>query len=103
MRESPDNNLAQHATLSLRAGAIREWGSAVLSLAAVAAGRLDGYWELKLGAWDVAAGALLVEEAGGTVTRPDGGPLDLGAPAVVASNGLIHDELLRALKEAEHR
>ena len=74
-------------------------GSAVLGLAAVAAGRLDGYWEQRLGAWDVAAGALLIREAGGTVTAVHGGPLDLAAPTIAASNGPIHSEMLEALKE----
>ena len=86
--------------MSLRCHSVRDTGSAVLSLVAVAAGRLDGYWELRLGAWDVAAGALLVEKAGGTVTDLTHRPLDLSAPAVVASNRLIHAELLRTLQEA---
>ena len=76
---------------------VRALGSAALSLAWVAAGRLDGYWELRLAAWDVAAGALLVEEAGGRVTGLAGDPLDLAAPSVVASNGAIHAEIVDAL------
>ena len=52
-------------------------GSAAINLALVAAGRLDAFWELKLGPWDVAAGCLMVEEAGGRATNPDGGPVDL--------------------------
>lgn len=99
IREGGDNNLAEHAAVSLRCHSVREIGSAVLNLAAVAAGRLDAFWELRLGPWDVAAGMLLVEEAGGRVTDPAGGPVDLSAPAVVASNGLIHDEILHVLKE----
>jgi len=63
----------------------------------LAAGRLDGYWELVLGPWDVAAGLLLVEEAGGRVTDLRGGPLNLAAPRIVASNGRIHDAMLRTL------
>ncbi len=93
-------NLAERALLSRRCHSVREIGSAVTQLAWVAAGRLDGFWELRLGAWDVAAGALLVEEAGGRVTAPSGAPVDLSAPAVAASNGAIHAELLAALREA---
>ena len=74
-------------------------GSAAINLALVAAGRLDAFWELALGPWDVAAGCLMVEEAGGRATNLEGGPVDLGAPSVVASNGKIHGEMLAALKE----
>jgi myo-inositol-1(or 4)-monophosphatase len=82
---------------------VRSIGSAVLGLAAVAAGRLDGYWEQRLGAWDIAAGALLIREAGGTVTAVSGGPLDLDAPSIAASNSAIHPEILAALKEVASR
>ena len=97
VRETADNNLAEYAAFTRQTRSVRELGSAAITLAAVAAGRLDGYWELVLGPWDVAAGLLLVEEAGGRVTDLRGGPLDLRAPAVVASNGRIHDEMLRTL------
>jgi myo-inositol-1(or 4)-monophosphatase len=70
----------------------------VLSLAWVAAGRLDAYWEPRLSAWDVAAGAVLVEEAGGRVTHMNGGPLDLASASTLASNGRIHAEILETLK-----
>ncbi len=99
IRETPDNNLVQYAAFSLRSRGVRRFGSAVIDFAWVAAGRFDGFWELRLGAWDVAAGALLVEEAGGRVTNLTGGPLSLEAPAVVASNGRIHDAMLAALRE----
>lgn len=99
IRGAPRDNLAEHAALMFRCRSVRSIGSAVLGLAAVAAGRLDGYWEQRLGAWDVAAGALLIREAGGTVTSVHGGPLDLGAPSITASNGAIHPEILEALKE----
>jgi myo-inositol-1(or 4)-monophosphatase len=103
LRQTPDNNLAEFTAFTLRVQAVRRMGSAVLYLAHVAAGRVDGYWELRLGPWDVAAGALLVEEAGGRVTNLEGGPLDLDAPSVVASNGRIHDEMLAVLKEVRRR
>jgi len=103
VRETPDNNLAEYAAFSLRSQGVRRMGSAVIYLAYVAAGQIDGYWELRLGPWDAAAGALLVEEAGGRITDLAGGPLDLEAPAVVASNGRIHGEMLEVLKEARRR
>ncbi len=103
IRSTTRNNLAEHAALLLRSHSVREIGSAVLNLAYVATGRLDAFWELSLGAWDVAAGALLVEEAGGRVTSPSGGPLDLGAPSIVATNGFIHDEVLKVLEEVRTR
>jgi myo-inositol-1(or 4)-monophosphatase len=98
-RETADNNLTEFAAFSLRARGVRRMGSAVLYLAYVAAGRMDGYWELRLGAWDVAAGALLVTEAGGRVTSLVGGAVDLAAPSVVATNGRIHEPMLRVLAE----
>ncbi|HHW13940.1 MAG TPA: inositol monophosphatase [Firmicutes bacterium] len=80
----------------------RRFGSASLDLADVARGRFDGYWEGSLGAWDVAAGVLLVEEAGGRVTGRRGEPLALERGYVVATNGRIHEELLEVLR-AVHR
>jgi len=99
VRETTDTNLPEYAAFTLRARGVRRLGSAVLYLAWLAAGRFDGYWELCVGPWDVAAGSLLVEEAGGRVTDLAGGPLDLAAPRVVASNGRIHDAMLAVLKE----
>ncbi len=103
MRDAPRDNLAEHAALMRRCRSVRSIGSAVLGLAAVAAGRLDGYWEQRLGAWDVAAGGLLIREAGGTVTAVAGGPLDLGAPSIAATNGAIHPELIGVLEEVASR
>jgi len=97
VRDTPDNNLAEYGAFTRQNRSVRELGSAAITLAAVAAGRLDGYWELVLGPWDVAAGLLLVEEAGGRVTDLRGGPLNLAAPRIVASNGRIHDAMLRTL------
>ena len=99
IRKIRDNNLAEHAAFMVRCRSVRELGSAAINLALVAAGRLDAFWELKLGPWDVAAGCLLVEEAGGRATNCDGGPVDLDSPSVVASNGKIHDEMLDTLRE----
>jgi myo-inositol-1(or 4)-monophosphatase len=99
IRETRDTNLKEYAAFAVRCRGVRRLGSAVLDLAWVAAGRLDGFWELRLGPWDVAAGRLFVEEAGGRVTNLEGGGLDLDAPAVVASNGRIHDAMLTVLRE----
>lgn len=77
----------------LRAQGIRRAGTAALDLCWVASGRLDGFWELKLKPWDVAGGAAIVLEAGGTVTDFDGSNFDPRAQRIVASNGRIHDEM----------
>jgi myo-inositol-1(or 4)-monophosphatase len=87
------------AHLSDRAQAVRRDGSAALDLAFVAAGRYDAFWEWDLAAWDVAAGALLIEEAGGRAGAIDGGPLDLARGSIVASNGVLHAEMERLLGE----
>lgn len=79
---------------------VRRPGAAALDLAYVAAGRLEGFWEVKLNPWDVAAGWLLVEEAGGRVTDLWGEPYRLGSRHIVATNGLIHQALLNTLLEA---
>jgi len=96
-RTNPNNNIRQFTDFSLCAQGVLRLGSAALDLSAVAAGRLDGYWEFKINPWDIAAGVLLVEEAGGQVTMPDGSPLDLFARQIVASNGLIQTEMINAL------
>ena len=74
-----------------------------MDLAYVAAGRLDGFWELKLKPWDVAAGVLLVREAGGTVTTFDGTEYDVFNHRIVASNGLIHEEMTVMLTTLDQR
>jgi myo-inositol-1(or 4)-monophosphatase len=99
IRERADNNLREYAAFAVRARGVRRMGSAVLYLAWLAAGRLDGYWELRLGPWDVAAGGLMVEEAGGRLTGLTGEPLDLDSPRIVASNGRIHGPMLAVLRE----
>jgi myo-inositol-1(or 4)-monophosphatase len=77
--------------------AVRRPGAAALDLAYVACGRLDGFWELKLNPWDVAAGVLMVSEAGGKVTSPSGGPYSIEDRVLVSSNGRIHEPFLEAL------
>jgi len=93
----PANNFANFIAFQKKARGIRRAGAAALDLAYVAAGRLDGFWELKLKPWDVAAGVLLVREAGGTVTTFDGSAYDIFNDRIVASNGLIHDEMVAML------
>lgn len=92
-------NIHFYHQLTLRSHGIRRAGSAALDLANVAAGRYDGFWEFNLNAWDTVAGVLLVQEAGGTVTRFDGGPWRIDSKETLASNGLLHDELMRNFKE----
>jgi myo-inositol-1(or 4)-monophosphatase len=82
-----------------RARAVRRLGSAALDLCYVAAGRFDAFWEQQLKPWDVAAGALIVEEAGGRVTGMDATPFDAAAAHLIASNGRIHDEMLAVIRE----
>jgi myo-inositol-1(or 4)-monophosphatase len=91
-------NLAEFDAFMRRGRALRRDGSAALDLCYVAAGRFDGFWEPELHAWDVAAGALIVEQAGGKVSDYRGGPIALEAGRIVASNGLIHDEMIDVLK-----
>jgi myo-inositol-1(or 4)-monophosphatase len=75
-------------------------GSAAIDLAYVAAGRFDGYWEVSIHSWDIAAGSLIVEEAGGKVTEVNGGPDFLSAaPSILATNAYIHEQMLVALGE----
>lgn len=97
IKESPENNINHFRDFSLRAQAVRRPGSAALDLAYVAAARLDGFWEFKLKPWDMAAGALLVQEAGGTTTDARGRSLDLFHGEIVASNGLIHRAMVEVL------
>ena len=83
-----------------RARAVRRLGSAAIDLCYVAAGRMDGFWERDLKPWDIAAGALLVAEAGGLVTRMDGSPFNSRSADVLASNAAVHDAMLRVIQNA---
>ena len=83
--------------------AIRRDGSAALDLCYVAAGRSDGFWEEKLGPWDTAAGSIMVSEAGGRVSDFSGGPFTCYGKEVLADNGVLHDEMLRVLREPAPR
>jgi myo-inositol-1(or 4)-monophosphatase len=98
IRTSPVNNVGHWGRFLLRAQAIRRCGSAALDLCYVACGRFDGFWELKLKPWDVAAGALIVAEAGGRVTDLFGGEHRPDVPETLATNGLIHDAMIGVLR-----
>ncbi len=98
IRESENNNLIHFKNFMMRAQAIRRPGSAALDLCYVAMGRFDGFWELKLSPWDVAAGSLIVREAGGMVTDFKGGNFDIYSKEILASNGNIHHEMVQVLR-----
>lgn len=93
VREKPEAPLGLFNRIIRRAQGVRRTGSAALDLAYVAAGRFDGFFEFGLHPWDIAAGALLIQEAGGRMTRIDGEPLDLAIGDVLASGPALYDEL----------
>jgi myo-inositol-1(or 4)-monophosphatase len=98
IRSNLNNNLDHFAHFAVHSQAVRRLGSAALDLCYVAAGRFDGYWELNLQPWDVAAGALIAAEAGAIVTNTSGAPLILAWPvSIVAANPKLHASLLKGL------
>lgn len=101
LHENPGRIYHDLARIAQRAQGVRRPGSASFDLCCVAAGRFDGFWELRLHPWDVAAGALLVEEAGGRLTGYAGTGFDVMAREIVASNGRIHREMLSLLARVE--
>ncbi len=101
-RTSVENNLAQFVAFKRRVQGIRRFGSAALDLALLGAGRMDGYWEMKLRPWDIAAGILMCQEAGGLVTDWRGQPVDLYRGEVLASNRLLHSSMLDVLASTQH-
>jgi myo-inositol-1(or 4)-monophosphatase len=96
-RETADNNYAEFCQLTHLTQGVRRGGSASIDLAYVACGRLDGYWERGLSPWDIAAGIILVQEAGGKVTAYDQSPQVLNSGRILATNGSIHAQLSQAL------
>jgi myo-inositol-1(or 4)-monophosphatase len=92
-------NIYFYHQITLHTHGVRRAGSAALDLCNVACGRFDGFWEFNLNPWDTAAGVLIVEEAGGKVTRFDGSPFELNSRETVASNGLLHDALQAEFRE----
>jgi myo-inositol-1(or 4)-monophosphatase len=102
IREGQGAQVEVFAAFLGRARAVRRLGSAALDLCYVAAGRFDAFWEEQLHPWDIAAGALIAEEAGGRVTGYDAGQVDLFRGQIVASNGRLHDDILRVIAD-HHR
>ncbi|NEQ99264.1 MAG: inositol monophosphatase [Cyanothece sp. SIO2G6] len=92
-RETIDNNYAEFCHLTHLTHGVRRGGAASIDLAYVACGRLDGYWERGLSPWDLAAGVIIVEEAGGKVTAYDTSPFDIRSGHILATNNKIHQEL----------
>jgi myo-inositol-1(or 4)-monophosphatase len=99
IRDTSNNNLDHFARFALKAQGVRRTGSAALDLCYVAAGRFDAFWELKLSPWDMAAGAVIVREAGGYITDLRGNAHSIHQPELVASNGRIHQEMLDVIRE----
>ena len=98
--ENPDQTVERFVRVLLAAGGLRRLGSAAIDLAYVAAGRFDGFWEVSLNPWDMAAGVLLVQEAGGTVTDFEGKGPDIYRRQVLASNGRLHQAMREMLGSA---
>jgi myo-inositol-1(or 4)-monophosphatase len=101
LRTNPRNNLAQFVEFQLRTQAVRHLGSAALDCSWTAMGRLDGYWEFGIKPWDIGAGALIVQEAGGKVTFADGDENFLSNDSILVSNGLLHEQMLQVLRESD--
>jgi myo-inositol-1(or 4)-monophosphatase len=98
-RETSDNNYAEFSHLTHLTQGVRRSGSAAMDLAYVACGRFDGYWERGLSPWDMAAGIILVQEAGGKVTAYDNSPLKIESGRILATNGYLHDSLSQELSQ----
>ncbi len=100
IRTHPETNLDHFARFSLRCQGIRRLGSAALDLCYVACGRFEGFWELRLNAWDIAAGALIAEQAGALVTDIHGNPDYMAQPqSILAANPTLHDAMLHVLHD----
>lgn len=100
IRETKRNNLDHFVKFALKAQGLRRTGSAALDLCYVAAGRFDGFWEVRLNPWDMAAGSVIVREAGGHLTDFSGKALSIYGHELVASNGRIHEAMLAVLNQA---
>lgn len=103
IRESKENNLDYFNVMAKEVQAIRRAGAAALDIAYVAAGRFDGFWELKLMPWDMAAGCLMVEESGGVVSGLFGERWSMSLPHVLVSNGLIHEQMIAVFKKTAQK
>jgi myo-inositol-1(or 4)-monophosphatase len=98
--DNPDHAIERFVSFLMEAQAVRRMGSAAIDLAYVAAGRYEGFWEVALEPWDMAAGALLVREAGGSLTDFEGKPFSIYTKQILASNGLVHEEMRGVLSRA---
>lgn len=99
IRDTPNNNLDHFVRFALKAQGLRRTGTAALDLCYVASGRFDGFWEVTLNPWDMAAGIVILEEAGGKVTNFAGGTHSIYGKELVASNGHIHQAMLEVLQQ----
>ena len=93
-----ERDLMEIQKISKYCAGIRRMGSAAIDLAYVAAGKLDAFWERNLNLWDVSSGVLIVREAGGKITEPNGNTWELDSQDILASNSLIHEEIIEKLK-----
>lgn len=98
-RETTDNNYKEFCQICYLAQGVRRSGCASMDLCSIACGRADGYWERGLSPWDIAAGIVVLEEAGGKVTAYNGSPFDMSSGKILATNGKIHDLMSKALIE----
>jgi len=98
VRESPVNNIVHFSNFVTRAQAVRRCGSAAMDLCYVACGRFDGFWELKLYPWDVAAASLIVKEAGGELSDFENGKFSIYSSEILATNGCIHKQMVEVLQ-----
>ena len=99
IRDNPENAVQHFVNLLMKAQGIRRLGSAAVDLCYVACGRFEGFWEVALNPWDMAAGVLLVQEAGGRFTDFHGKPSSIYTKQVLATNGLVHDKVVEILEE----
>ena len=98
IKVNPYNAVQHFSNILMECQAVRRLGSAALDLSYVACGRFDGFWEVTLNPWDMAAGVLFVQEAGGKFTNFKGFPSDIYTPNVLATNGLVHNQLVEVLR-----
>ena len=96
--ENPDHAFERFTAFLKSSRAVRRLGSAAIDMCYVAEGVFDGFWEVSLNPWDMAAGKLIIEEAGGMVTDFSGNPMDIYGKQILASNKLVHDKMIEILK-----
>lgn len=99
--ENPNHAIERFVNFLMTAQAVRRMGSAAIDLAYVAAGRYDGFWEVALNPWDMAAGALIVQEAGGRLSDFSGNQFSIYRKEIVASNNLVHQEMMGVLRQTQ--